>query len=127
MTTEILAFPKKWQFWASDIRYNIVTENTPKEKSDLKYLCFQALAFSNEFEVDCSAVEGLLSRLKLMLIQNAEDEKVPVKASNQNEGIDQVAGSQNVPQLFYQLARNTFGPPLGVSQQSSKIKKSKFR
>jgi len=82
----------------------------------------QALALANEFEVGCSPAEDLLSRLKVLLMQNVEKKEAPVKATKESESMDEVVGSQNASKLFHQLARNTFGPPLGASQQSLKMK-----
>ena len=67
----------------------------------------QALALANEFEVNCSAAEVLLSRLKVLLMQNLEEKQVPAKATKESESRDQGGGSQNVSKLFHQLARNT--------------------
>ena len=83
---------------------------------------YQALALANEFEVGCSPAEDLLSRLKVLLMQNVEKKEAPVKATKESESMDEVVGSQNASKLFHQLARNTFGPPLGASQQSLKMK-----
>ena len=87
----------------------------------------QALTLANEFDVNCSVAEVLLNRLKMLLMQNVEEKEAPVEATNESESRDQGFGNQNVSKLFHQLARNTFGPPLGASQQSLKIKKSKSR
>ena len=87
----------------------------------------QALVEAKALEVDCSAVEVLLSQLKIMLLQENEEE-TPVKDNRQNESVDEVAKSpKKSSRLFEELARNTFGPPLGASQQSSKVKKIKPR
>ena len=84
----------------------------------------QAVVLAREFEVDCSAVENLLGRLKMLLLLNVKQEE----AESKSENVDHLGGNQNASKLFEQLARNTFGPPLGAtSQQSSKITKSKFR
>ena len=56
----------------------------------------QALALANEFEVNCSAAEVLLSRLKVLLMQNLEEKQVPAKATKESESRDQGGGSQNV-------------------------------
>ena len=87
----------------------------------------QALALANEFEVGCSAVEVLLSRLKVLLMQNIEEKKAPVKPIEESEGFVQDVKRQNANKLFHQLARNTFGPPLGASQQTLQTKKIKSR
>ena len=88
----------------------------------------QAVVLAKEFEVDCSAVENLLGRLKMLLLQNVKQEEADFEAESKSENVDHLGGNQNASKLFEQLARNTFGPPLGAtSQQSSKIIKSKFR
>ena len=82
----------------------------------------QALVEAKALEVDCSAVEVLLSQLKIMLLQENEEE-TPVKDNRQNESVDDVDKSpKKSSRLFEELARNTFGPPLGASQQLSKDK-----
>merc|ERR1719397_1307931 len=85
----------------------------------------QAVVLAKEFEVDCSAVENLLGRLKMLLLQNVKQEEAHFEAESKCE--NHLSGNQNASKLFEQLARNTFGPPLGAtSQQSSKLIKSKF-
>ena len=86
----------------------------------------QAVVLAREYEVDCSAVENLLGRLKMLLLQNVKQEEAHFEAESKCE--NHLSGNQNASKLFEQLARNTFGPPLGAtSQQSSKIIKSRFR
>ena len=88
----------------------------------------RAVVLAREYEVDCSAVENLLGRLKMLLLLNVKQEEAHVEGESRSENVDHLGGNQNVSKLFEQLARNTFGPPLGAtSQQSSKIIKSKFR
>ena len=83
---------------------------------------------AKDCEVDWSAVEDLLGRLKMLLLQNEEKEEAPAKAESKSENDDHLGGNQNASELFVQLARNTFGPPLGAaSEQSSKINRSKSR
>ena len=86
----------------------------------------QAVVLAKDCEVDCSAVENLLGRLKMLLLQNVKQEEAHFEAESKCE--NHLSGNQNASKLFEQLARNTFGPPLGAtSQQSSKIIKSRFR
>ena len=86
------------------------------------------MVLARECEVDCSAVENLLGRLKMLLLQNEEKEESPANGESKSENVDQLGGDQKASEIFEQLARNTFGPPLGAaSEQSSKINQKKSR
>ena len=83
----------------------------------------QAFNLTSASGVDSSRAKQLLRNLEVLLEQNKEM-KDSGQAQRTGGDIDE---SSNVSNLFEQLARSTFGPPLTNPQQSVMAKKTKPR
>ena len=83
----------------------------------------QAFNLASAIGIDSSRAGQLLRNLEVLLEQN-EEMKDSGQAQRTGGDIDE---SSNVSNLFEQLARSTFGPPLTNPQQSVMAKKTKPR
>ena len=83
----------------------------------------QAFNLASEIGVDSSRAGQLLRNLEVLLEQNKE---IKDSGQAQRTGGD-IDESPNVSNLFEQLARSTFGPPLTNPQQPVMAKKNKLR
>ena len=83
----------------------------------------QAFNLASAIGVDSSRARQLFRNLEVLLEQNKE-----MKDSGQAQRtLGDIDESSNVSNLFEQLARSTFGPPLTNPQQSVMDKKTKPR
>ena len=99
------------------------TQVFPKVVQETLPTLNQAFNLASEIGVDSSRAGQLLRNLEVLLEQNKEM-KDSGQAHRTGGDIDE---SPNVSNLFEQLARSTFGPPLTNPQQSVMAKKTKPR